>query len=68
MYELLKLGISGQFRKPNPGMLKLAAYLHSADECLMIGDRPEDEQAAAAAGIKFLSADVWAGGSDNANG
>jgi len=45
-----------QFRKPNPGMLKLAIANHGADEALYVGDRDVDEQAAAAAGIPF----IWA--------
>lgn len=47
------LEIAGQFRKPGPGMLRLAIALHGADEALYIGDRPEDEGAAIAAGIPF---------------
>ena len=44
------------FRKPAPGMLKLAMKRHGImdpSKCLMIGDRPEDEQAAIAAGMDF---------------
>jgi len=42
-------------RKPNPGMLLEAMQLAdvSAEETLMIGDRPEDEAAALAAGVAF---------------
>ncbi len=29
------------------------------DETWMIGDRPEDEQAATAAGVNFMWADIW---------
>jgi D-glycero-D-manno-heptose 1,7-bisphosphate phosphatase len=29
------------------------------DDCWMVGDRPEDEQAAAVAGINFIWADIW---------
>lgn len=46
-------------RKPNPGML-LEAMEHfhvSPDETLMVGDRPEDEQSAQAAGVAFQWAD-----------
>lgn len=50
------LDLAGFFRKPNPGMLKLAIYLHSPDNCFYVGDRPEDEQAAIAANLKF----IWA--------
>lgn len=52
------------FRKPHPGMLNLAIrnwFGISADksEALMVGDRPEDEQAAIAAGVRFVWADEW---------
>lgn len=57
------------FRKPAPGMLHVARRLawnwhgsrasESVDECLMVGDRPEDEAAAAAAGINFIWAHHW---------
>jgi len=44
-----------QFRKPSPGMLLIAMDLAGAspENSLFIGDRPEDEQAAVAAGITF---------------
>lgn len=46
-----------RFRKPNPGMIRFAKLLVAGAgneiETVMIGDRPEDEQAAAAAGIPF---------------
>lgn len=49
------------WRKPNPGMLVSAIthFRYTCDstiehsQCLMVGDRPEDEQAAAAAGVPF---------------
>jgi D-glycero-D-manno-heptose 1,7-bisphosphate phosphatase len=41
------------FRKPEPGMLQLAMDIHSPGQTLYIGDRPEDEAAAAAAGVPF---------------
>jgi D-glycero-D-manno-heptose 1,7-bisphosphate phosphatase len=50
---------TGYFRKPGPGMLKFAIKDAGATEALMIGDRPEDQQAAAAAGIDFRWADEW---------
>ena len=50
---------SGKFRKPNAGMLKLAIEIHKPDKVLMIGDRPEDRQAASAAGVKFQHAENW---------
>ncbi|MCC3508304.1 MAG: polynucleotide kinase [Microcoleus sp. PH2017_40_RAT_O_B] len=51
--ETLELEIKDQFRKPNPGMLKLAASFYGFDEILYVGDRPEDEGAASAANIPF---------------
>lgn len=47
------LDFAGKFRKPNPGMLQLAIHLHTPDKCLYVGDRPEDESAAEAAGIPY---------------
>src|SRR5260370_32354391 len=46
-------------RKPEPGML-IEAMRHedvTPDQTIMIGDRPEDEQAARAAGVDFMWAD-----------
>jgi len=42
-------------RKPAPGMLLEAMAMTgvSAEETLMVGDRPEDEQAAKSAGVAF---------------
>jgi D-glycero-D-manno-heptose 1,7-bisphosphate phosphatase len=42
-------------RKPNPGMLHVAMQTLDirAEDTLMVGDRPEDEQAAKAAGVAF---------------
>jgi D-glycero-D-manno-heptose 1,7-bisphosphate phosphatase len=40
-------------------MLQLAMEADSFEEFLMVGDRPEDEQAAAAAGIPFTWAEEW---------
>lgn len=59
--------LSGSYRKPAGGMLRLAGWrMQSGYNCrleievsLMIGDRPEDEQAAQAAGFDFLWADEW---------
>lgn len=48
-------------RKPSPGML-LKAMLKarvSAQETFMVGDRPEDEQAARNAGVAFQQADAF---------
>lgn len=53
----------GLFRKPNPGMIKLASHTIDGkinlEECWLIGDRPEDEQCANNAGINFCPADMW---------
>lgn len=54
-------GISPEknFRKPGPGMLRLAIDNHTASESLFVGDRPEDEGAAMAAKIPFKWAKDW---------
>lgn len=57
----------GRFRKPEPGMLMAAVHEHAdpSDEALktvMVGDRPEDKQAAERALIPFLSAEDWRAG------
>lgn len=44
---------------PGAGILKLAIYLHGADEVLYVGDRDEDEQAAKNAGVEFMHAHVF---------
>ncbi|MBW4526713.1 MAG: HAD-IIIA family hydrolase [Phormidium tanganyikae FI6-MK23] len=52
---------SGQYRKPQAGMLKLAMvrYNHSPEDCVYVGDRPEDEEAARRAGVAFEWAEDW---------
>lgn len=46
-------------RKPGHGMLLVAARpLAELKDCWMIGDRPEDQQCAEAAGVKFVWASV----------
>jgi len=45
-------------RKPGHGMLLIAAESFGLEDAWMTGDRPEDEQCAAAAGIKFIPAAV----------
>lgn len=51
------------FRKPEPGMIELALYGYgfdrSYDIALMVGDRKEDETAAAKAHIEFMWAEEW---------
>lgn len=55
--------LKGTYRKPQPGMLLRAMrqYGTLAGECIYVGDRAEDEQAAAAAGVRFIWADEWRG-------
>jgi phosphoglycolate phosphatase-like HAD superfamily hydrolase len=55
-------------RKPAPGLL-IEGWLTLCDAypdefyppglALMVGDRPEDEQCAARAGVEFMSAERW---------
>lgn len=52
------------YRKPGIGMiqyirLNIAPLGDKVEECIMVGDRPEDQQCAANAGIKFIAADIW---------
>lgn len=66
--------IYGSFRKPGAGMLNYAVAYQLPVTCgmtdwaevkrqsLMVGDRPEDFQAAQAAGVPFLSAAEWRDG------
>lgn len=54
--------LDGTFRKPDPGMLQLAIAFTKADFVLMVGDRDEDQKAAAAAKIAFLDAATWRSG------
>lgn len=54
------------FRKPGAGMLHVVAAdldLRCDKGGIMIGDRPEDEQAARSAGFRFIPADEWRSGS-----
>lgn len=59
-------------RKPKIGGLAVATHglsgltgeVYPTSLALMVGDRPEDEQCAAAAGITFLPADRWREGAD----
>lgn len=49
------------FRKPGAGMLQYCLSLYGGDvgKCWMVGDRPEDEKVAVAAGVNFIAADLW---------
>ena len=46
-------------RKPSPGMIKNVLLGKDVTEVWMVGDRPEDEQCAANAGVNFCPADMW---------
>ena len=52
----------GTFRKPSPGMLIGAMRYCREQEVVMVGDRPEDQQAAIVAGISFVDAETWRNG------
>lgn len=49
----------GSFRKPGAGMINLALRQFDVEQSLYVGDRPEDEQAATAAGVPFMWAHDW---------
>jgi D-glycero-D-manno-heptose 1,7-bisphosphate phosphatase len=57
-----------EYRKPDPGMVNLAIQFCEQEiqrqDCLMVGDRSEDEQCAAAANIPFMWAVDWRGECD----
>ncbi len=61
------IGSDPEWRKPRPGMLQaiMRHYEVDAEQTLFVGDRPEDEQAALAAGVSFQMADAFF--SDNAD-
>lgn len=63
-WDVVEHNLVNQFRKPSPGMLILAQMLHFPDHLLMVGDRPEDEQAAVAAGMPFMWANTWRQGNE----
>lgn len=58
---ILRYAMDTSNRKPGPGMLQEAMEDAgiSPQETLMVGDRPEDKQAAEAAGVAFLWADEY---------
>jgi D-glycero-D-manno-heptose 1,7-bisphosphate phosphatase len=60
--ELFALKSTGFFRKPQPGMLLFAMKDWADRDAIMVGDRPEDRDAAAAAGIPFVDAEAWRSG------
>lgn len=51
----------GTYRKPLPGMVQHILISNEVypEDCFMVGDRPEDEGCANAAGVEFLWADQW---------
>lgn len=53
--------LKGTYRKPQPGMLLrvMQQYGVAPEDCVYVGDRAEDEQAAVAAGVRFMWADAW---------
>lgn len=55
--------LCGTFRKPNLGMIhalvKHCCHEDEINHVVFVGDRPEDEQAAANAGVKFMWASDW---------
>ena len=57
----VNLSFDARFRKPEPGMIVAARamQIRKIDFCLFVGDRAEDKQAAAAAGVPFQWADQW---------
>jgi D-glycero-D-manno-heptose 1,7-bisphosphate phosphatase len=63
-------------RKPAPGLLFEGAWelagvhpdeFYPPNVALMVGDRPEDEECARRAGVKFMSADQWRAGAHEGN-
>ena len=61
--EIARPDLKGSFRKPNPGMIKLALERQKSDKSIiqymMVGDRTEDQECAANANIPFLWAKDW---------
>lgn len=60
-YDVQMLDLDMLFRKPKPGMLKLAMHIHISDEYLFVGDRDCDFGAAQAANIPFMWRDEFLG-------
>jgi len=57
--------LKGIYRKPHSGMIEaphrclMSTHIENPHNVLFVGDRPEDEQAAANAGVEFMWADQW---------
>ena len=51
----------GTYRKPGSGMIAHVLISTEADpsECVMVGDRPENREAAEAAEVSFIEAETW---------
>lgn len=57
--QILRQSGTDSFRKPGAGMLQVIQGVDEYSERLFIGDRDEDEQAAATAGFSFYWVDYW---------
>ena len=57
----VNLSFEKSFRKPSPGMIfaARAMQLREVLKTLFVGDRPEDQQTAANAGVQFMWAEEW---------
>lgn len=60
-YGIEDIPLVTSYRKPSAGMIQLIQYLYEPRLLSFVGDRPEDEQAAKAAGIPFQWAEEWRG-------
>ena len=61
LWQTHDVPFKGTYRKPSGGMLLLAKEILflRVDQKLMVGDRPEDQGAAKAAGFDFMWAHEW---------
>lgn len=61
--KLPEFAVDSEHRKPKPGMLLEAMQRlgYAAADTTMVGDRDEDAQAAAAAGVSFIHANTFFG-------
>lgn len=61
-FQVGVLKLKGRMRKPGDGMIQQALWAHpGVTDILVVGDRPEDEQAAIAAKARFTHAQVFRG-------
>lgn len=56
--------IMGPFRKPAPGMIRLAKRDFQTSDVVMVGDRIEDQMAAHYAGVPYVPAELFRSGID----